>query len=522
VKIGLLIDRGRVASWQADALRAIAEPSRFFIYDCSNSRSHRTRLAHAVYYGLNLLAVRNPLTRRVPVPAELQIDRRTSFEAEPSGAWEQLPSALLDQISEDSPEIIIKFGMGLLRVPPKLACPILSYHHGDPRQYRGRPAGFYEIMNGATEIGQVVQILSNQLDAGAVVAFAETKAHRHSWRQSLMEAYRVSPLLLSQAIRNARIGRTLAMNPKGRNYRLPSNVTALHFIARSIAAWLRRLAYGAFVEKRWKAAGAALPDDWRIENLHSLVDASTWRTMPIPECYRFLADPFFGPGDAILAEGMRPSGLGEIVSFNGVECSALPIAGGHCSYPSTLEFEGRQLLLPETSDWSGPMLFEFTPNGLEHRCALDVSGRPRLLDPTLFEHRGRWFLFGNRADEGDKVLRLWFADSPFGAFCEHPDSPICLSPAGGRMAGSILNHAGRRYRPGQDLRGSYGDGLLLFEIVELSPGAYRESQCLDLRFGHRGGPHTLNIRANNVLFDYYDERLSAVAGLRRLRQSRAR
>ncbi len=90
--------------------------------------------------------------------------------------------------------------MGLLRVPSGLACPILSYHHGDPREYRGRPAGFYELMNGKTAVGQVVQVLSETLDAGEVVAFAETKAHAHSWQRTMAEAYRASPLLLAAAV----------------------------------------------------------------------------------------------------------------------------------------------------------------------------------------------------------------------------------------------------------------------------------------------------------------------------------
>ena len=89
------------------------------------------------------------------------------------------------------------------------------------------------------------------------------------------------------------------------------------------------------------------------------------------------------------------------------------------------------------------------------------------------------------------------------------------------MAGRILRAGGRLYRPGQDLRGAYGDGLLLFPIEEISPIAYRESEGTPLRFtGHRG-PHTLNIRENTALFDYYDDRFSLLAGLRRLRQSRA-
>ena len=96
---------------------------------------------------------------------------------------------------------VTKFGMGLLRVPPdaEFSIPIISFHHGDLRKFRGRPAGFYELLNGEPVVGQVVQRLTNRLDAGEVLAFAETKARPHSYRATMEDAYRTSPLLLPQA-----------------------------------------------------------------------------------------------------------------------------------------------------------------------------------------------------------------------------------------------------------------------------------------------------------------------------------
>ena len=36
---------------------------------------------------------------------------------------------------------------------------ILSFHHGDPEKYRGRPAGFYEVLNKEERLGFIVQKL---------------------------------------------------------------------------------------------------------------------------------------------------------------------------------------------------------------------------------------------------------------------------------------------------------------------------------------------------------------------------
>jgi hypothetical protein len=89
------------------------------------------------------------------------------------------------------------------------------------------------------------------------------------------------------------------------------------------------------------------------------------------------------------------------------------------------------------------------------------------------------------------------------------------------MGGLLFKRGGRLYRPGQDLRRGYGQGLILFEVEELSPTAYRETERLELSFKSHNGPHTLSIRGNRALFDYYDDRFSLLAGVRRLKQSRA-
>jgi hypothetical protein len=241
----------------------------------------------------------------------------------------------------------------------------------------------------------------------------------------------------------------------------------------------------------------------------------------MPKRHRFLADPFHMSDGSILLEAMRSDGEAEIVRINGERMSVLPIDGRHCSYPATLRFEGREFVVPEISDWSSPRLFELDGESIRDCGELDIDGRPRLLDATLFARDGACYLFANRRDEGDRVLRLWIAESPFGKFTEHPESPICIAAAGARMGGGIFERSGTIYRSGQDLRLAYGDGLLLFRIEELSRDTYREEPCAALKFSARRGPHTLNIRGNMALFDFYDDRISLLAGLRRLRQSRA-
>ena len=518
MKIGVILDNVRVRKWQAEALSNIAAGSDFLIYNCTNAPTPKRRLRHAPYYALNLISLRTRQTAVVPLPDELRIVDRFDFECECDGTWERLPPALIDRINADDPDLIVKFGMGLLRVPPDLRPPVLSYHHGDPRAFRGRPAGFYELMAGRGAIGQVVQILSDRLDSGEVVAFAETRAHAHSWRRTMAEAYRASPLLLPNAIGNVLAGNRVEMERSGKNYRLPSAMTVFRFLAKRVAAGARHLAYGAFYEKAWEVAEAPLVQGTTL--LADFPARDSWRCLPRPRGYLFLADPFPHPSGGLLVEALRSkSGLGEILHLNGEGHRVLLSGKGHYSFPGITNLDGQTYLLPEVSEWSPPLLFRLSADAAMPIGELKVPGRPRLIDPALFERNGTIFLFANRADEGFGVLRLWCADRVDGQFAEHPASPIRISPAGARMAGAILERNGELFRIGQDFRRRYGDGVIQFRIDQLSPTAYQEKEIGSLRFADVRGPHTVNFGAGSVMFDFYRDRLSLLAGLRRLRSA---
>jgi hypothetical protein len=527
MKIGVIVDDMKVARWQLSALGTVSSSDQIILYNCRNSRSGKRQLKHALYYALNLVSVRTPLTRLVPLgPILARALRTVDFDSEYEGIWQRLPASLLDEIARDRPDVILKFGLNLLRVPPpdRLAAPILSYHHGDPEHYRGRPAGFWELLHGRPVVGQMVQILSDRLDAGAVVAYAETKAYAHSWRATLMEAYRASPLILRRAIENAAAGTRLAKPVGGRNYRLPGNATALHFCARMARATASRLIYGALREKRWQVSTAGADAEALLAaDGPGFPPRTEWRSLACPRGYTFLADPFFAPeGEAILAEALNArTGKGEILRLgDGAPPLRLSNPSCHYSYPAAVEEQGSVYVVPETVFWSAPLAYPWRSESWSEARPLDVAGAPRLIDPTFFRHESGLYLFANVFEEGSGILRLWRAPSLFARFAEHPASPIRITPAGSRMAGEIVRLAGGHARLGQDDSGGYGDGLIVFRIDELTPERYRETPVRTLRFAGVRGPHTLNFRGGTALFDWYRDGFSLLAGVRRLRGRR--
>ena len=525
VRIGVIVDRGRLARWQMEALRTLADEAELLVYSCRNTQPSRRQPKFALYYLVNLFSVRNRMTRRGPWPSDLPVAATRDFDATYQGAWQRLPSELIDRFHGDRIKILVKFGMGLLRVPEpeELPIPILSYHHGDPTEFRGRPAGFHEMLEGRPVMGQVVQRISNRLDAGEILASAESKIIPHSYRSTLVEAYRHSPLLLKRAVANALAGRASKLDRVGRNYRLPTNHQVLGLLLKQCRAAIRRVGYGMFVEKCWEVATVVPPPTATASGLvQAVAERAMWQTVAVPKGFRFLADPFFHPVEGLLVEGMSvKSCRGEIIHVGGDFVRQLSGRGGHYSYPAQVQEGQDSYIIPECSDWASAQAFPFDQGELGEPFELKIPDRPPLLDPTPFRAGGSLFLFANRADEGSSVLRLWVAENLHGEFAEHPASPIRVSPNGSRMGGSLFSIDGQLYRAGQDLRGSYGDGITLFRITKIDWQNYREVAEWQLRFSHVRGPHTLNLGGDRVAFDYYTERFNLFAWIRRLMESRA-
>ncbi|HEX8572061.1 MAG TPA: hypothetical protein VF759_04865 [Allosphingosinicella sp.] len=524
LKVAVIVDGGETQRFGLDAIDQLRGCDEITVFSCTNTAFRRLPVRHGAYYALNLACFSNRHTRRVPVTeTRKRIAETIAFESDYEGAWQRLPDPILARLAGSGFHVIVKLGMGLLRVPPPetLPVPILAWHHGDPDLYRGRPAGFWEIVHGAPVMGQIVQILSNKLDGGAVVAFAETKVHPHSYRATLIEAYRHSHLLIDEAVRNALAGRALPKGSAGRNYRLPSNLAVLGFVLRRIAASAKRMFYGALVEKRWRVSVAPLGEGEpaRIAAGEAFPAPDSWRTLPTPPCHLFLADPFFSrdpPG--ILVEALdRRSALGEILLV--AEDGDRRLSNGplHFSYPGTIESGGEQFVVPEMAQWGEQGCFRIGEAGLEPAGTLEVEGRPRLIDPTLVRHEGRFYLFGNDEGQGAAALQLWTSETLHGPYRLHPFSPVRISPMGGRMAGGLLRAGGRLIRFGQNFSADYGDGVLAFEIETLDPAEYRERPLGAIGFRDRQGPHTVNFDGGRIVFDWYHRRFSALSGVRRAR-----
>ena len=147
LSVALILDNSCITKWQRDALEEAQDLVDIrLILNCTNTRTKKRVIKHFFYYVLNIFTLRNHFTKRsVFKSGGVEV---IPFECEYEGVWQAIPKEVSMQLKDNKVDVVIKFGMSLLRIDDYLEnIPILSFHHGNPSSYRGRPAGFYELLH---------------------------------------------------------------------------------------------------------------------------------------------------------------------------------------------------------------------------------------------------------------------------------------------------------------------------------------------------------------------------------------
>jgi len=515
MKTALIVDNLTLTEWQKRALSHASDVMDIeIILNCQNTQTKKNFLKHFSYYLINLTALQNHLTRK----SKLNFDYKTvvSFDSLYDGNWQTLPNKVLDEVEKRGIKLIIKFGMSLLRINKATSkFDILSFHHGNPEKYRGRPAGFYELLNNEEKLGLVVQKLSNKVDGGTIYAKAYAKVVHHSYKKTAINFFEKSEFLLRKAIQNYLDKSTVNIHKLGKNYKLPENSLVVCFLLSLAKRKIARLFYGMFFEKKWNIV------KFKKVNLDGLnkLSVSSGSVPSVYKKYSFYADPFFSPkGDVILVEAMNAkNGLGEIVQLDmdSLEMKGKLLEGAHYSYPFTLKDGEMEYILPEVASHSSPYIVPLSP---ENQKILQLEGLEdlRLVDCTIIKHDEKYFLFGGLQSSSSDCLFLYYSKNLLGPYKPHPKNPIVMDPKTARMGGRIVAKEGRLLRFGQNNCFGYGQGLVVNEINRLSPTEYEESCIGEIGFKDVKGPHTIDLREDMAILDFYVEELSVLAGYRRL------
>lgn len=149
----------------------------------------------------------------------------------------------------------------------------------------------------------------------------------------------------------------------------------------------------------------------------------------------------------------------------------------HLSYPQAFRWRDGWYLTVESGAARRAGLYRAQEFPLRWTRVADLITDRVCVDPTLYQHQGRWYLFANVSESGGSTwdeLFLFVADSPLGPFHPHPANPIVSDVRCARSAGRLFHHRGRLIRPAQNCGPSYGAEVVFREIVELSETTYAE------------------------------------------------
>jgi hypothetical protein len=524
MKLAIIIDSDRaITRWQINALReVVSDGHNINLLAIAKGNTFRSpkKLKYSLYYLLAILS-RYKLTQlnRVAISdLGVGIDQQIEFVKEVNGIWEQIPSSALPRFSDS--DVVIKFGMGLLRNPQLIPVKhgVLSYHHGNPNAYRGRPAGFWESLNSEKTMGVIVQSLSNTLDAGDIKSIGYSRVNQTSYRKTLSEVYSAGVPLLRKAINSLESKVSIDLGISEKTTTLPTNTKVIWLVLKQLKNRVARYAYGAFYEKKWRVG--SLPDFESLET-SSTIKADKITLLPVPPGYMMTADPCGEFLDGIYCELLNnKSGLGEIGIWKDGKWNYLDIGvAGHASYPQIIKWNGSGYLFPEVSAGSSPVLLELGLNGLPNgkNSILKNLENIRAIDGTLFESKGFWYLFAGSPTDSHQRLDLYYSNSLQSDFQLHPMSPIVLDPRCSRMAGPIFEKDGFIYRFGQDCSEKYGGGLTILRILEITPDIYKEEKVGSFNLEGALGPHSLLMGSDAIWLDLYTEKFALAAGIRRVK-----
>lgn len=432
----------------------------------------------------------------------------------------------IEKIKEHKLDILIRFGFKILRgeILESAKFGVWSYHHGDNRIHRGGPPASWEVLENWDVTGSILQILTEDLDAGKVLYRSFSQTDRRSIHRNMNKCFWKSVPLLPRTLEKLhRSGEQAFFNKVEDDNKNPSFYSERLFTPRNLGNWttLKLITKNVLRYLKDRAAHSLFLDQWIL--LYSIRDglsSSFWRFKKIlPPKEKFYADPFIIHKDnyyyIFIEEFMYESGKGHIsvikMDEEGNYEDPVPIIDKpyHLSYPFIFEYENDFYLIPESSSNKTieiykciefPFKWEFKMNLLE-----DIEA----IDTTLFYHQNKWWMFANIIEypgvESTDELFLFYSDELFtNDWVPHPLNPIVSDVRKSRPAGNIFRHNGKILRPSQNNSKRYGYGMNINEIITLSETEYEEVEIESIEPNWNEkikATHTLNNKDNLTVID---------------------
>lgn len=542
IRVGVLVDGDNVPAWAHAMLNRIAEsdyaeivqivenvpPPRARRSLLKRLGSLRKRLFYMIFVRLDRVLSRvvedpfRPVSIR-SLPSECRWLRVTP---ERQGFVDRFDRSSLESLARDRVDVYVRLGFRILKgdILTQARFGVWSYHHGDNRVNRGLPPGFWELFDNERVTGVTLQRLSEELDGGEALCRSFVKTNEVYMRRTQAHLFWVSSALIPRMLKRLHdMGdREFAALVKPMNsepvfycrplYSYPSNRQAAWVLLRS----LYRIAVR-------RVTALAYKDQWILCYLRSKNESShgsLWRYAELrPPSDRFWADPFVverdGESHLFFEELLYADGVGHIshlrISADGVASKPEVVleSDHHLSYPYIVEDQEELYMVPESAAAGRADLYRCTRFPDEWEFVATLLDDVELIDPTLFRHDGRWWLFCCLNETGRRYgtdeLYIYSSESLLGQTWEaHPLNPVISDVRCARPAGQPFVRGGALYRPAQDGSRTYGGSISLRRVVRLSRTEYEEEAAGDIHPGwgkQLAGIHTLNRSGSTSVVD---------------------
>jgi hypothetical protein len=394
---------------------------------------------------------------------------------------------------------------------------VWRFQFGDWTRYRGGPAGFWEVYDGASVSSALLTRLLPDRDSVQVLRDGHFRTETRSYtanRDNILARVARWPAQVCLDIRNGTTSRFNenavrgAASVRSAPTRWQLFICGCRIAARTVAvAW-----QSLFRHDQWNVGLVDQP----IAAFLRPQSRAPVHWLPSPKREELRADPFGVLRDGrltILCEHFSyRDHRGFIVAIEPMSAPATRVAIGpvpavHMSYPFLLQTGERMLCLPEMSAAHEISLYaseRFPDRWVKSATLIKDTA---MVDATLFQHGEHWWLAGSEvaAFGANCELHLWYAPDIMGPWCAHPGNPVKVDIRSARPAGTPFVHDGVLYRPAQDCAETYGARVIINRVLTLTPREFREEALVavdpDRAGPYPSGLHTLSQVGEATLID---------------------
>jgi hypothetical protein len=525
LKIGVLVDDLNLPKFQAEILRELqksdwCEIALFVKKQKSYNPYHRSK-RFALYrflqkFDAKVFGKNTPYLAPVSIEEILKQSDLLEVITEESDCFDEVSDAVIRKISAFSLDVLLNFGFKYITDDLLHAA---KYGIWEFRS-KYKPAGFWEVVENIPYTEVTLERVGSALDTGYILDTFKTVTHQKSMRKNYEQLmWRSHMLMVRNLERVAEQGDAYFDNKKTVTYfyhqhpvenytqkkffdfqfgftddlgaQTPSNFQTIRAVWKLTGKYLKFSARKFFKMDRWIILYS--------ENREGKIspDFGTYKRIPLPSNDHFQADPFmFDDGDKsyLFYEELDYKTLKgyllvseydeETKSFtNPREILRKPY---HLSYPNIFLHEGKYYMIPETHENETVDLYEAEEFPVKWKKVRTMLSGLKAVDATLYQKEGYWWMFVNIAvKEGfslnDELYIYYCKDFRTDEWQPHKLNPVVTDVTTARPAGHLLAKEGKLFRPAQDCSGVYGRGLVINEILKLTPTEYHERVAQHIR-----------------------------------------